>query len=40
MATVGENDQGVVIRVAAAGISRKNALGLLEKFTGSIAWIN
>lgn len=40
MATVGENDQGVVIRVAAAGISRKNAIGLLEKFTGSIAWIN
>ena len=38
MASVGNNDRGVIIRLGAAGISRKNAVGLLEKFTGSIAW--
>jgi hypothetical protein len=40
MASVGNNDRGVIIRLGAAGISRENALGLLEKFTGSIAWTN
>ncbi len=40
LAAVQENDQGVVIRIGAAGISQSNALGLLKKFTESISWIN
>ena len=40
MASVGKNDRGVVIRLGASGISRKNAIGLLERFTGSVAWTN
>ncbi|MCP3871313.1 MAG: trypsin-like peptidase domain-containing protein [Gammaproteobacteria bacterium] len=38
MASVGKNDHGVIVRIGAAGISKANALGLLSKFTRSIAW--
>lgn len=40
MAAVGKNDRGVIVRLGATGISKANAVGLLEKFTESVAWIN
>lgn len=40
MGSVGKNDRGLIIRLGATGISRKNAAALLDKFTGSIEWTN
>lgn len=40
LASVTKNDRGAVVRIGASGISNNNALALLEKFTGSISWIN